>query len=77
MTESFITLRGLDFCLARWGTDAAPGALRVLALHGWLDQAPSFEPALIGLSENGVPCYALDQRGHGRFARSDPDNCPR
>ena len=49
-------IRGL-----RGGT---PGAPRVLALHGWLDNAASFVP-LAGYLD-GIELVALDLPGHGR-----------
>ncbi len=51
-----ITLRGL-----RWN----PGApVKVLALHGWLDNAHSFLP-LARLLPDQIELLAIDQAGHG------------
>ncbi len=51
-----LTLRGLH-----WN----PGApIRVLALHGWLDNAHSFLPLAKLLPEN-IQLIAIDQAGHG------------
>jgi len=58
-TEGFGRLAGL-----RW--PARPGAPRVLALHGWLDNAASFIPLQGHLP--GIELVALDLPGHGASA---------
>lgn len=52
---------GLRLAGKEWGT---PGAMPVLALHGWLDNCASFD-VLAPLLEN-IHLIALDLAGHGR-----------
>jgi pimeloyl-ACP methyl ester carboxylesterase len=65
MTAREIELNTPNLRLAArgWGE---PGGERVLALHGWLDNAASFD-ALAPLMDN-VELVALDLPGHGRSA---------
>lgn len=67
MTDLRFDAGGRDLAALRLGT---PGGRRVLALHGWLDNAASF----LGLAAE-LPHYdwvALDFAGHGHSARRPP-----
>lgn len=64
--ESRLTLpqgRG-ELAVRSWHVDAAPAdAAPVLAVHGWLDNAASFDPLAPLLP--GRPLHAIDLPGHG------------
>ena len=61
-------VNGLRLAGMRWGDEALPP---LLALHGWLDNAESFE-VLAPLLE-GFCVVAPDLTGHGRSSRRSPD----
>ena len=58
--EIRFTLPSIEIAGKVWGE---PGGLPVIGLHGWLDNAASFD--LIGPQLNGVHLVALDLPGHG------------
>ncbi|RLE32698.1 MAG: alpha/beta hydrolase [Acidobacteria bacterium] len=59
--ELRIEWRGLSLAALEWGSEDQP---RVLALHGWMDNAASFIPLASLL--NGFHIIAPDFVGHGR-----------
>jgi pimeloyl-ACP methyl ester carboxylesterase len=66
--ELEIDLGHLRLSARAWG--AADAATRVLALHGWLDNAASFDALAPRLA--GVELVALDLPGHGRSGHRAP-----
>jgi len=63
--EQVIELRGLRMATLRWGPDGPP---QVLLLHGFLDQALSWDAVGHALAGAGLRALAPDHRGHGRSA---------
>lgn len=66
-----LTIHAAGLRLAARATGAADGP-RVLCLHGWLDNAASFEPLAARLP--GFRIVALDLPGHGYSAHREPGN---
>jgi pimeloyl-ACP methyl ester carboxylesterase len=59
---------GLTLAAQIWG---APGERPLLALHGWLDNAASFD--LLAPLLSGCEVVALDLAGHGQSSSRSPD----
>jgi pimeloyl-ACP methyl ester carboxylesterase len=59
---------GLTLAAREWGE---PGGLPVIALHGWLDNAGSFD--LLAPLLEGTHLIALDCAGHGHSGHRSPD----
>ncbi len=65
--EVTIHANHLDFALKIWGEDDAPV---IFALHGWLDNAASFD--LLAPLMSGYRIIAVDQCGHGKSSHRPP-----
>jgi len=59
--SEFLQIRGLRYHVRRW---AAPGAPKVVLLHGWMDVSASFQ-FLVDELEKAWDIYAPDWRGYG------------
>lgn len=66
--ERTFDVPGLTLAAREWG---APGGLPVIALHGWLDNAGSFD--LLAPQLSGVHLIALDSAGHGLSGHRSAD----
>jgi pimeloyl-ACP methyl ester carboxylesterase len=69
ISERTFTVNGLNFAAKEWGT---PGAIPVIALHGWLDNAASFDVMLPYMDNLHV--IALDCAGHGNSSFRSADS---
>lgn len=65
--EGAIERDGLQVAYKQWGDDSQPA---LLCLHGWLDNAASFDGLAAGL--DGVRVLAMDLAGHGRSGHRPP-----
>lgn len=67
--SQFLQVRGLRYHLRRW---AAPGAPKMVLLHGWMDVSASFQ-FLVDALEQDWDVYAPDWRGYGltQWGRAD------
>ena len=61
--EKTFNVRGLELAAKEWGR---PGSKPVIALHGWLDNAASFDLLLPYMSD--IHVIAVDSAGHGHSA---------
>lgn len=67
-TEREFSLPGLTLAAREWGE---PGQAPVIAVHGWLDNAGSFD--LLAPLLEGCHVIALDSAGHGHSGNRSPD----
>lgn len=61
--ECTVEISGLELAAKMWGADDAPQ--KVIALHGWLDNAAGFD-GLISRFDADLQIAAVDLPGHGR-----------
>lgn len=67
--ERMFELNGLTLTAKEWGRS---GSIPVIALHGWLDNAASFD-RILPFMEN-LHVIALDLAGHGRSSHRSADS---
>ena len=75
-SESFHTVRGLQYHVLQWGEEAPGGEPPLVMLHGWMDVAASFQfvaDALLETALAGRRIVAPDWRGFGRTAAPGAD----
>ena len=67
--STFLVVRGLRYHVRRW---PAPGAPKIVLLHGWMDVSASFQ-FLVDALEKEWDVYAPDWRGYGltEWGRAD------
>ncbi len=68
-SEKVFRVRGLTLAAKEWGQ---PGSMPVIALHGWLDNAASFDRMLPYMDDMHV--LAIDCAGHGMSEFRSPDS---
>ncbi|WP_150048826.1 MULTISPECIES: alpha/beta hydrolase [Methylomonas] len=68
LEDLFVTADGIGLKLSRWKANH-PKAI-VVALHGFNDYRRFFSPAAEYLQQQGIYCYAYDQRGFGESPRT-------
>lgn len=73
---------GMRFGMKAWrasasdaGEDDAPAALIVL-VHGFAQQASTWDKVALSLSRTGVECFAFELAGHGKSARPTVGDVP-
>lgn len=64
--ELVFSLNDLDIAAVRWRPSSGQIAQRILCIHGWLDNAGSFEALGSRLAAKGFEVLALDLAGCGR-----------
>lgn len=65
MLRKLLALDGIRLGIREWGSANSSHSKRILALHGWLDNANSFTFLGPYLAEKGYHVVALDHIGHG------------
>lgn len=63
--RKFLNLNGIRFGMREWGVENSQYSKRIIALHGWLDNANSFYFLGPYLAGRGYHVVALDHCGHG------------